>query len=72
MRTRYYSPFWLGALAPGWLSSPEWAWRDAAEARVHPAETIEMGAWLRLSEHERVVVVEAYALRRPKASKLLV
>jgi hypothetical protein len=68
MRPRFYSPFWL---AGGILTSPEWAARDVAEMS-HPAETIEMGAWLRLSEHERAVVVEAYALRRPKASKLLV
>jgi hypothetical protein len=31
-----------------------------------------IGAWLRLSEHERGAIVEAYALRRPKLSKLLV
>jgi hypothetical protein len=69
MRSRFYSPFWL---AGGILTSPEWARRDAAEARVHPAEGMPIGAWLRLSEHERAVVVEAYAASRPKLSKLLV
>jgi hypothetical protein len=66
------NPLLLAVLAAGGiLTSPEWAACDAAEIS-HPAEGMPIGAWLRLSEHERGAIVEAYALRRPKVSKLLV
>jgi hypothetical protein len=68
-RPRFYSPFWL---AGGVLTSPEWAARDAAEEPADAAEALEMGAWLRLGECERAAIVEGYAARRPKLSRMVV
>jgi hypothetical protein len=60
--------WWTAAGNPYWLQSPIWAERDRqwdAEQRVLPAEGLEMGAWLRLTEAERGAVVEQYAAKAP-------
>lgn len=63
MRPGFYSQFWLSG---GVLTSPIWAERDAAELPAHPAESLDMASWLRLSEPERAAIVEGYARRRPR------
>lgn len=70
MRLRFYSPFWL---AGGVLSSPEWAARDAGDdPRLEQLDAIPMGEWLRLPDVTRAAIVEGYAARRPKTSRLVV
>lgn len=76
MRHGFYSEFWLSG---GVLRSLLWRDRDAAAAvlegpteLVHQAETLDMGAWLRLPDGDRCAVVEQYARRRPALSRLLV
>jgi hypothetical protein len=66
VRHRYYSPFWL---AGGILTSPEWAERDRDDP-VHEAESMPLEVWLRLGEPERAAVVQQYARRTPRASRL--
>lgn len=70
MRPRYYSPFWLDG---GILTSPEWAERDAAEdPRWARLEALPMADWLALPDVVRGAIVEAYAQRRPRQSRLVV
>lgn len=69
MRPRYYSVFWLDG---GVLTSPEWAARDAEDPRWARLEAMDMGAWLALPDVTRAAIVEAYAQRRPRPSRLVV
>jgi hypothetical protein len=70
MRSRFYSPFWL---AGGILTSPEWAARDAGDdPSLDRLESIPMGEWLRLPDVTRAAIVETYAARRPRPSRLVV
>jgi hypothetical protein len=70
MRTRYYSPFWL---AGGVLTLPDWAARDFGDdPRLEQFDGISMAEWLRLPDVTRAAIVEAYAARRPKLSRMVV
>ena len=70
MRPRTYSSFWLGYCL-GLLSlSPLWAEREQPEHVATPADDLDMHAWLRLSEGERASIVQQYANRRPKATRI--
>ena len=71
MQARCYSLFWL---AGGVLTDPAWAARDAAEdadPRWARLDSMPMNAWLALPDASRGAIVEAYAERRPKASRLV-
>jgi hypothetical protein len=59
-----YSPFWIG-YASGLLTlSSQWADRDAWEpiepVELHPAEALNMAAWLRLPERTRAAITGEY------------
>jgi hypothetical protein len=70
MRTRYYSPFWLTG---GVLTSPQWAARAAGDdPRLEQFDGINMAEWLRLPDVTRAAIVEGYAARRPKLSRMVV
>lgn len=64
-----YSSFWLGIAAGLITLSPIWADRDEP-VELHPAEAIDMAAWLRLPDAERITIVEQYTTRRPRLSRL--
>lgn len=75
---RFYSPFWLAFAARIITLGPIWAQRDREaemisascvpdvdpDTLVHPAETLDMHAWLRLSNREHAAVIVAYAPNR--------
>ena len=65
----YYSVFWLGVASGSIALSPIWADRDEP-VELHPAEALDMAAWLRLKDGERAAIVEQYTTRRPRLSRL--
>lgn len=64
-----YSSFWLDYAIGLITLSPAFAMRDQ-RVELHPAEALDMAAWLHLPDVARANIVEQYTARRPRASRL--
>ena len=64
-----YSTFWIDYALGLIVLSPAFAMRDQL-VELHPAEALDMAAWLRLPDGQRADIIEQYTTRRPRLSRL--